>query len=89
MLEVLYEIFKDEIKENREQGEIQKLLKLIQKKLQKEKSYEEIADELETDLYVVKQICEVIKDAEPGTPQEELVDILMSKNLLKEEIVSL
>ena len=92
MLEVLEELFKDKLEEKkevgREQGEIQNLLKLIQKKLQKGKSYDEIADELETDLYVVEQICEVLSNATPDTTQEQLVNILMSKNLLKEEIIS-
>lgn len=92
MLEVLEELFKDKLEEKREigieQGEVQKLLKQVQKKLQKGKSYDEIADELETDLYIVEQICEVLNTVEPGTFQEELVDILMSKNLLKEELVS-
>ena len=92
MLEVLREIFKDELEEKREigieQGEVQNLLKQVQKKLQKGKSYDEIADELETDLYIVEQICEVLNTVKPGTSQEKLVDILMSKNLLKEELVS-
>ena len=96
MLEALKKLFKDELAEKweggmevgRGQGEMQKLLKLIQKKLQKGKSYDEIADELETELYIVEQICEVINTSPADTTQEELVEILMEKNLLKEEMVS-
>ena len=89
MLEALEELFKDKLEADIEQGEIQNLLKQVQKKLQKGKSYDEIADELEIDLYIVEQICEVLSNATPDTTQQELVDILMSKHLLKEEMVSI
>ena len=97
MLAVLEELFKDtleekiqiSIKQGKEKGELQNLLNQIQKKLQKGKSHDEIADELETDLYVVEQICEVLDHSEPDATQKELVDLLISKNILKKDIVSI
>ncbi|MBQ4521635.1 MAG: hypothetical protein IJA10_01625 [Lachnospiraceae bacterium] len=67
--------------EGREEGELKNLLRLIQKKMMKEKTYETIAEELETDLAVVEQIGEEIKNAVSNSTQEELVKILMEKNL--------
>ena len=69
------------LKDGRKQGEIENLLKLIQKKLQKEKTHEAIADELETDLSIVEQICEVIKNAAPDSTQEDILGILMEKKI--------
>ncbi|MBQ4521905.1 MAG: hypothetical protein IJA10_03005 [Lachnospiraceae bacterium] len=76
---------KEGYEEGREQGELKNLLKQIQKKLAKGKSYEMISDELETDFEVVEQICEVIKNAAPDSTQEELLEILMDKNIKLEE----
>ncbi|MBQ3512369.1 MAG: hypothetical protein IJA32_01030 [Lachnospiraceae bacterium] len=67
--------------EGREQGELKNLSKQVQKKLKKEKTYEVIAEELETDLAVVEEIGEVIKNASSDSMQEELVKILMEKDL--------
>ena len=73
--------YEDGREEGRKQGEIENLLKLIQKKLQKEKTHEAIADELETDLSIVEQICEVIKNAAPDSTQEDILGILMEKKI--------
>ena len=42
---------------------------------------EAIADELETDLSIVEQICEVIKNAAPDSTQEDILGILMEKKI--------
>ncbi len=73
--------FEDGREIGREQGELKNLLKQVQKKLKKEKTYEVIAEELETDLAVVEEIGEVIKNASSDSMQEELVKILMEKDL--------
>ena len=46
-------------------------------------SFAEIADELETDLSIIEQIYEVIENASPESTEKELLDILMSKNILQ------
>lgn len=45
----------------------------------KNKTYETIADELETDLFIVKQIGEVMKHAAPYSTLEELAQLLIDK----------
>ena len=72
---------KEGYEDGRKQGEIENLLKLIQKKLQKEKTHEAIAEELETDVSNVEQICEVIKNAAPDSTQEDILGILMEKKI--------
>ena len=68
-----------------EMGEMKNLLKLIQKKLSKGKSYVVISEELETDLDVVEQICEVINSANKNSTQEEILKILMEKKIELED----
>ena len=66
----------------REEGEIRNLLKLIQKKMIKAKTYETIAEELELDVFVVEQIGNVIKNIPKDTTQEELIKILVEQKIL-------
>ena len=66
-----------------EKGEIRTLLNLVQKKYRKGKSCYEIANELETDLFVIEQIYEVLEDAGLDSTEKELLDILVSKNILQ------
>ena len=66
-----------------EKGEIRTLLNQVQKKYRKGKSCYEIANELETDLFVIEQIYEVLEDAGLDSTEKELLDILVSKNILQ------
>ena len=66
-----------------EKGEMRTLLNQVRKKYRKGKSCDEIADELETDLFVIEQIYEVLENAEPDSTEKELLDILVSKNILQ------
>ena len=73
--------FEDGREDGREQGELKKLLKLVKKKLEKEKTYEVVAEELETAFAIVEQIGEVIKNAAPDSSSEDLLGILIEKNI--------
>ena len=66
-----------------EKGELKNLLSLVQKKFAKGKSCYETSDELETDLFIIEQIYEVLENAAPDSTQDELLDILLEKNLLQ------
>ena len=66
-----------------EKGEIRTLLNQVQKKYRKGKSCYETANELETDLFIIEQIYEVLENAAPDSTQDELLDILLEKNLLQ------
>ena len=66
-----------------ERGEIRNMLHLVEKKYRKGKSCHEIANELETDLYIIEQIYEVLEHAEMDASEKELVDILVEKNILQ------
>ena len=66
-----------------EKGEIRTLLNQVQKKYRKGKSCYETANELETDLFVIEQIYEVLEDAGLDSTEKELLDILVSKNILQ------
>lgn len=66
-----------------ERGEIRNMLHLVEKKYRKGKSCHEIVDELETDLYIIEQIYEVLEHAEMDASEKELVDILVEKNILQ------
>ena len=66
-----------------ELGEIRTLFQMVQKKYYKGKSCKEIADELEMDLFVIEQIYELLEDVEPDTTEKELLDTLISKNILQ------
>ena len=67
--------------EGREEGELKTLLKQVQKKLEKGKTYEVIAQELEISFTIVEQIGEIIKNANPNSTLEDLLSILMEKNI--------
>ncbi|MGN0341753.1 MAG: hypothetical protein ACI4DO_03075, partial [Roseburia sp.] len=64
-------------------GELSKLTKLICRKLEKNKSPEIIADELEEDLDTVKLICDVVKTHAPNYDVEKIVEQLQEKKLLQ------
>ncbi|MBQ4521990.1 MAG: hypothetical protein IJA10_03450 [Lachnospiraceae bacterium] len=69
-----------------EKGEIKNLLIQVQKKYIKGKSCPQIADELETDLSIIEQIYEVLENAEPDSAKKELLNILVSKNILQDTV---
>ena len=54
-------------------GELSKLIKQICRKLQKDKSPETIADELEEDYNTVKHICDVAKTFAPEYDAKEIL----------------
>lgn len=60
---------------------LQRTIETGSKKDVKNKTSETIADELETDLFIVKQIGEVIKHAAPYSTLEELAQLLIDKNI--------
>ena len=67
--------------EGYEEGELKFLLKQIQKKLSKNKSYETISLELETDIEVIEQICKIIENTSSDSSNDDLVRILKEKNI--------
>ena len=73
--------FEDGLEEGREEGELKTLLKQVQKKLEKGKTNEVIAQELEISFTIVEQIGEIIKNANPNSTLEDLLSILMEKNI--------
>ena len=66
-----------------EKGEMRTLLNLVQRKYAKGKTCLEIADELEIDLSIIEQIYEVLENAGPDSTEKELLNILVSKNILQ------
>ena len=60
-------------------GELSNLTKLICRKLEKNKSSETIADELEEDLDTVKHICDVAKAYAPNYDVKKIVQKLQEK----------
>ena len=78
---IMEDSFDDGVEVGLEIGELKNLLNMIRKKLAKKKTYETIADELETDLSVVEQIADVIKTSAPDSTSEELVRILLDKQI--------
>ena len=69
-----------------EKGEIKNLLNQVQKKYIKGKSCPEIADELETNLSIIEQIYEVLENASSDSTEKELLDILVSMNILQSDM---
>lgn len=61
------------------QGETSKLVSLICRKLQKGKSVETIADELEEDLETIKRICHVAEAFSPEYDIQEICRVLQSE----------
>ena len=71
---------KEGIKEGRSQGESIKLIELINRKLQKSKEPETIAEELEESLENVKRICEAIFRCGLEADATEIYEQLQSIN---------
>ena len=78
-----YGVYERGIERGMEKGKLENLLSLVQKKFAKGKSCYETSDELETDLFIIEQIYEVLENAAPDSTQDELLDILLEKNLLQ------
>lgn len=68
-----------------EKGEMKTLLFLVNKKVSKGKSTEEIAEELELDIFTVEMICDVIETAPSDFTQEELLETLLERKQGKKE----
>ena len=82
-----YGVYERGLERGLEQGEIRNMLHLVEKKYRKGKSCHEIANELETDLYIIEQIYEVLEHAEMDASEKELVDILVEKNILQHMVL--
>ena len=67
---------KQGLAEGREQGCEQKLIEIICKKIKKGKSPEQIAEELEEDLFIVEEICHAAKVAAPDYDISQISAIL-------------
>ena len=65
--------------EGRTEGENCKLIALISKKLKKNKSVEEIAEELETDFAIVQDICEVARLFAPEYEENKVFEAWMKR----------
>ena len=72
------ESWEDGWEEGWELGKLETLLNIVRKKMEKGKSIEVIAEELETEKDKIEHIYEVIKSATPDSTQEELLKILLS-----------
>lgn len=72
------ESWEDGWEEGWESGKLETLLNIVRKKMEKGKSIEVIAEELETEKDKIERIYEVIKSATPDSTQEELLKILLS-----------
>lgn len=68
--------FEDGIDKGREEGADLKLIALISRKLQKGKTPEVIADELEEDIETVKKICETVKQFAPEYDCERIYEAM-------------
>ena len=64
------------IKQGIEQGEKYSLLKLVQRKLKKGKSPEQIAEELEEPLESIMQICSVMEEQGIDTEVQDLYECI-------------
>ena len=64
------------------EGEGYGLIKLISKKLRKEKCPEEISEELEADLGVIRAICEAAKAFAPSYDPEAIFKEMKVRKLL-------
>ena len=65
--------FNDGVNNGLSDGELRKLIKLICRKLRKNKSLEIIADELEEDIDIVRHICDAAKIFAPEYDEEEIM----------------
>ena len=74
------------IERGMEKGEIKILFNMVKKKYIKGKSCAETADELETDPSTIEQIYEVLENASPDSTEKELLDILVSMNILQSDM---
>lgn len=72
------------LERGRAQGEIRgkdaKLIDMICKKLRKGKPLAVIADELEEDIELIQQICEIASAFAPEYDSEKVVELWLSKN---------
>ncbi|MGN0342737.1 MAG: hypothetical protein ACI4DO_08080, partial [Roseburia sp.] len=69
--------------EGYEDGELSKLTKQICRKLEKNKSLETIADELEEDLDTVKRICDIAESYAPNYDVKKIVEQLQERDFIK------
>ena len=63
--------------EGRQEGHIEKLILLICKKLKRNKSIEEIADELEEEVSVIEPICEIAQQYAPDYDCQSIMQKLL------------
>ena len=81
-----YGVYERGMERGLEKGEIKILFNMVKKKYIKGKSCAETADELETDPSTIEQIYEVLENASPDSTEKELLDILVSMNILQSDM---
>ena len=64
--------------EGREEGDIRRLLSLIRKKVQKGKSIDQIADELEEDVETIQPLYEIVLHYAPDYNMSDILDEVMT-----------
>lgn len=74
-------ILEYEAKTIREQGELYQLIRMVRRKMDKGKSPEQIAEELDEDLTLVMRICEAANACYPGEGCERIYTLLRGKNI--------
>lgn len=67
--------------EGRSQGELYQIIRIVRRKLDKGKSPEQIAEELDEDLTLVTRICEAANACYPGEGCERIYTLLRGKNI--------
>lgn len=65
--------------EGREEGNLEKLIMLICKKLKKEKSVEEIADDLEEEVSAIEPLCQMAEQFAPEYDWKEVMEKVISQ----------
>ncbi len=73
-------ILEYEAKTIREQGELYQLIRMVRRKMDKGKSPEQIAEELDEDLTLVTRICEAANMCCPGDGCERIYTFLRGIN---------
>lgn len=74
-LEVRYEEgFEDGV----EKGELLMLIQQVSRKMQKGKTAEAIASELEEDALLIDKLCAAIKNSNPESPPEQIYETFLS-----------
>ncbi len=81
--QMMYESEQRGLERGLERGELYQLIRMVKRKMEKDKTAEQIAAELDEELTLVEKICDAVNAGHPDDGCEKIYDLLCNQDLMR------